>query len=334
MTNPILPFLDPEYKEKRAREKARLRKDAAYVGALSIALTLVMQYAYSFIVKILIAFGVFSPECVGRPFLGLDNTSFLLFYSFVYAFSLLLPAVTVSFLYDKKFSPFSPSRPVPFFFALLLIVGAVGMCMFANIINSYISDFFREVGATVPPSPKLMVNTSLSFALNLFSIAVLPALLEEMIWRGYILRVLRAHGDGFAVVISALLFGLMHGNLRQIPFAFIVGLCLGFLYVCTNNIWIPVIVHFLNNGISVVMEYVSFSLSETALSWLYVYVIYGLITVGLLAVLILLLCARKRLRMEKTTSTLGILGRYRALFTAPLFASAVLLYFVFVFLGM
>lgn len=334
MTNPIFPFFDPEYKEKRAREKARIRKDASYVGALSIAVTLVMQYAYSILVKLLISFGFFSYESVSQPFLGLNNTSFLLFYASVYAFSLLLPAVTVSFLYDKKYVPFSPSHPIPFFFAFLLILSAVGMCMFSNIINAFVSTFFREIGANVPESPQLMVNTPLSFILNLFTIAVLPALLEEMIWRGYILRSFRAYGDGFAVVVSALLFGLMHGNLRQIPFAFIVGLCLGFLYVCTNNIWIPIVVHFLNNGISVTMEYVSFSLSDDAVSWFYAYVIYGLMALGLLSALLLLLCYRGRLRLNRPPSVLGTMGRYRALFAAPLFAAAVLLYFAFVILGM
>ena len=234
----------------------------------------------------------------------------------------------------KKFFPISPSRPVPFFFAVLLIVGSVGVCMFANIVNSYISDFFREVGATVPASPKLMVNTPFSFALNLFTIAVLPALLEEMIWRGYILRSLRSYGDGFAVVISAMLFGLMHGNLRQIPFAFIVGLCLGFLYVCTNNIWIPIVVHFLNNGISVMMEYTSFFLPQDAISMFYIYVIYGLLIMGLLAVLLLLICYRKEMQMKRTLSPLGTMGRYRVLFTTPLFAASLFLYFVLVFLGM
>lgn len=334
MSNPIFPFFDPDFKEKRERAKVRLRKDASYIGALSIALTLVMQYAYSFIVKLLIFFGVLSYESVGKTFLGLDNTTYLMLYSLVYIISLLWPALTVSFLYDKKFFPISPSRPVSFFFAVLLIVGSVGVCMFANIVNSYISDFFREVGATVPASPKLMVNTPFSFALNLFTIAVLPALLEEMIWRGYILRSLRAYGDGFAVVISAMLFGLMHGNLRQIPFAFIVGLCLGFLYVCTNNIWIPIVVHFLNNGISVMMEYTSFFLPQDAISMFYVYVIYGLLITGLLAVLLLLICYRKEMQMKRTLSPLGTMGRYRVLFTTPLFAASLFLYFVLVFLGM
>ena len=91
-------------------EKNRLRNDAAYVGGLSIALTLVMQYAYSFFVKVLMSFGVLNSESLTKDFLGMDNTVFLLFYSFVYIFSLLVPAVVVSFLSNKRFVQFSPAK--------------------------------------------------------------------------------------------------------------------------------------------------------------------------------------------------------------------------------
>lgn len=324
------PF-DAELKAKQNREKARLRNDATYVGAISVALTLVTQYAYAFIVKILMTFGVLS----GNPYYTLDNTRFLLFYSAVWAFSFLLPSLMVSHIYGRKFVPFSPARPVPFFFAVLLIFAAVGLCMLSNIINAFVSAFLREMGANVPAPTVMMVNTPTSFVLNLFTIAVLPALLEEMVWRGYILRSLRAYGDGFAVVVSALLFSLMHGNLRQIPFAFIVGLFLGYLYVQTNNIWIPILVHFINNSISTVMEYLSFFCSPEFISWLTVYVIYGgLILLGLLSVLILLLAYRDKMKLRKNGSGLSVVGRYRALFTTPMFVSAVLLYIVLLILGM
>ena len=48
--------------------------------------------------------------------------------------------------------------------------------------------------------------------LNLVSTAVLPALVEEMVFRGYILGALRPQGDGLAIVFSAVFFGLLHGK--------------------------------------------------------------------------------------------------------------------------
>ena len=74
------------FSESVAIEKNRLRSDAAYVGGLSIALTLVMQYAYSFFVKILMSFGILNVESLSKNFLGMNNTAFLIFYAFVYIF--------------------------------------------------------------------------------------------------------------------------------------------------------------------------------------------------------------------------------------------------------
>ena len=315
-------------------EKQRLRNDAAYVGGLSITLTLVMQYAYSFFVKILMSFGVLNAESLTKNFLGMNNTAFLIFYSFVYIFSLLVPAVIVSFLFNKRFVPFSPAKPVSFGFAFWSVIGAVGMCMFSNILNSLIQSLFYQMGADIPEAPQLMVNTPTSLIINLFTIAILPALLEEMIYRGYILRTLRSYGDGFAVLISALLFSLMHGNLRQIPFAFIVGLFLGFLYVQTNNIWIPIVVHFINNGISVVMEYLSFSLSDGGVVSLYAITTYGLIALGLIATLVLLLAYRDKLHLPAHQSSMGFWRRMGVLFSSPLFLTSVAMYLIFLYMGM
>jgi len=100
-----------------------------------------------------------------------------------------------------------------------------------------------------------MDTTVLSLVLNLVSTAVLPALVEEMVFRGYILGALRPQGDGLAIVFSAVFFGLLHGNLLQIPFAFILGLIFGYLTVQTGSIWPAVLLHFLNNAFSVVLQY-------------------------------------------------------------------------------
>ena len=173
-----------------------------------------------------------------------------------------------------------------------------------------------------------MVETPTSLALNLFTVAVLHALLEEMIYRGYILRTLRPYGNLFAVVVSSILFSLMHGNLRQIPFALMVGLVLGLLYVSTNNIWLPIAVHFANNAISVLMEYFAFSLPNEYQSFFYVLVIYGLIAIGILAAIILLAGYLKKLHFRRVGTSLTIFGRWWTLLSTPLFITSLLMYVI------
>ena len=75
--------------------------------------------------------------------------------------------------------------------------------------------------------------------------ALIPALVEELVFRGWILGSLRPFGERRALLLSALIFGLMHMNLTQAPFAFMLGLLFGFLYLRTGRLWPGMAVHFL-----------------------------------------------------------------------------------------
>lgn len=76
--------------------------------------------------------------------------------------------------------------------------------------------------------------------------SILAPVSEELIFRGYILRALRPYGKRFAIFGSALLFGLFHGNLLQAPYAFLVGLVLGYVTVEYSIRW-AVAIHMFNN---------------------------------------------------------------------------------------
>ena len=156
--------------------------------------------------------------------------------------------------------------------------------------------------------------------------AVLPALLEELVFRGYVLRTLRVYGDWFAVMVSSLLFGLMHGNISQIPFAIIVGLALGWLYVMTDNIWVPVAVHFANNAFSLVQQYCSMGMGDNARGILSVFSIMSLITIGLISLGFLIARRSKLFRRLPRRGTLGAFGKIGTLVTSPLFLLGIALF--------
>ena len=69
---------------------------------------------------------------------------------------------------------------------------------------------------------------------------------EEILFRGLVLRSLQPYGKRFAIVISSLLFGLFHGNLMQAPFAFVVGLVMGYVAMEYHIGW-AVALHLINN---------------------------------------------------------------------------------------
>ena len=91
--------------------------------------------------------------------------------------------------------------------------------------------------------------------LNLFVTAVLPAVCEETAHRGMLLKCLAPLGKKSAIIISALLFGLLHMNIEQFFYATLIGLLLGYLATVTETIYPAMIIHFMNNAISVFMGY-------------------------------------------------------------------------------
>ncbi len=98
---------------------------------------------------------------------------------------------------------------------------------------------------------QLNVNYTSSFAtkiLFVLTIAMIPAIFEELFFRKGLISLLEKHGKVFAVLLSALLFGAIHMNLGQFLFAFIIGLIMGIIYAYTKDIKLTILIHFLNNG--------------------------------------------------------------------------------------
>ena len=94
----------------------------------------------------------------------------------------------------------------------------------------------------------------LPLLLNLFTYALLPALVEETVYRGWITAALQPFGERRALLLSAIFFGLAHGNLTQLPFAFFLGLLFGYLFLRTGRLWPGMLLHFLNNALSVLLD--------------------------------------------------------------------------------
>lgn len=172
----------------------------------------------------------------------------------IYVVCLVVPAVAVALIGGYRQNPFASKR-VSGGVLGIGVAGGMAIAIFANVLASWIMSWLMMLGVPEPEMPDMLQPTLISLALNILSTAVLPALVEEMIFRGYILRALRPHGDGPAIVLSAALFALFHGNVLQIPFAFVLGLMLGYLMVQTDSIWPAVLLHFSNNLMSVLLNF-------------------------------------------------------------------------------
>lgn len=120
-----------------------------------------------------------------------------------------------------------------------------------NLVSSIIQELFGITFTTGVEDPKILGAEGIFIAV--LSTAVLPAILEEVVVRGIIMQPLRRFGDKFAIVASALIFGIMHGNMVQIPYTMVAGLFLGYLAIATGSLWPSIILHFVNNFYSVAL---------------------------------------------------------------------------------
>jgi hypothetical protein len=86
-------------------------------------------------------------------------------------------------------------------------------------------------------------------------IGLLAPLAEELVFRGAILRALLQwkRNPWIGIVISALLFALIHMNPVQMPHAFLIGILLGWMYYRTDSIIPGIVYHWVNNTVAYVM---------------------------------------------------------------------------------
>lgn len=103
---------------------------------------------------------------------------------------------------------------------------------------------------------------------NLFFLALVPALAEELLFRGVLQRFLHTwfKKAWITVLVSGLLFSLMHSSVYEFLPIWFAGLILALVYQLTGKLWLSVLLHFLNNGVQVVLLYF-LSKNDAAASW-------------------------------------------------------------------
>lgn len=87
--------------------------------------------------------------------------------------------------------------------------------------------------------------------ISLIQICILAPFMEEFLMRGFLLDgLMQKYGKGIALFVSAFLFALLHFNMVQTLSAFICGIILGLLYICTNSLFCCIMAHSGYNFIS------------------------------------------------------------------------------------
>jgi membrane protease YdiL (CAAX protease family) len=91
---------------------------------------------------------------------------------------------------------------------------------------------------------------------SFLTVAIFAPIFEEWLCRGMVLRgLLTKMKPGWAIVVSALFFAVIHANPWQALNAFMIGLVMGYVYYKTGSLILTMIIHFVNNGTSVILSH-------------------------------------------------------------------------------
>lgn len=233
-----------QYKTKVYKDN--LRKDTNRVG-LAIIISEISTILLSLIISLFVNFSSISDK----------ETSSLIELTesgFISLIALFIPALIIILCYNYNLNRLFPFSKISKSDLFIYIFGGLGVALASNYISTLFGVIFGSVGIDTSIDVTFEATTPLNIIFEFLTIAIIPAIVEEFLFRGVVLGVLKQYSEGLGIFISATLFALMHGNLTQIPFAFPIGLVLGYICVKTNSLLPGIIIHCLNNAFSVFLD--------------------------------------------------------------------------------
>ena len=183
----------------------------------------------------------------------------------------------------------------------LSLVCVFGMSNFVSLFDAVLA----KIGFNGSYALPIPMDNFGYLVLNLILLAVLPAICEELVFRGIIFNGLKPYGNMKAVFLSATLFMLVHSSVEQTVYPFFVGIVLALLMLRTNNIIYPILLHFLNNAIVVVINYISVQSGAVSEFTLSTFNILFAIALAILAVLCIVIVFKIILKNKNKSNSIS-----------------------------
>lgn len=186
---------------------------------------------------------------------GLDKnfTLWLLVCCAALALSCLVPIAFIEKMCD--FHPFLFGEKRWNITGLSLVMHSMLLFIGAAVVNGIILIPLEKAGIVFPQQTLQQTDNIFTLALYFVFTAVVPAVCEELFIRGYVLNMLRPYGTRFAVMASAFIFMIMHTQVQSFLPVLCAGVLLACIYVLTDNIYLSMLLHFINNSYSFIMMY-------------------------------------------------------------------------------
>lgn len=142
-------------------------------------------------------------------------------------------------------------------FILLGAVSCIGMGMFSSIIYALYSSVFTMLRITIPKPDFTFPEQKGYLIIFLIYVCFLGPVLEEIIFRGFILKSMQKYGNLTAILVSSIMFSMFHLNLVQFVNPVLIGIILAFIAIKSESIIPSVIAHMFNNTLTFLVAAVS-----------------------------------------------------------------------------
>ena len=154
----------------------------------------------------------------------------------------------------KEIFPFKKVKPTIVFRMFFL---TIFLYLFLIPINSLVSTFILK---NIPALEKLLdqiptPSNGIELVKSIFFIAVLPAIFEELFFRGFLFKSLEKFGVKSKIILSSLFFTFLHFNPLNFVGPLFIGMVYGYLRHRTDSIFPSMICHFFNNSLAVILSY-------------------------------------------------------------------------------
>lgn len=199
------------------------------------------------------------------------------------------------------------------------VIVAFMMCYGVLIVGNMIGLSITAVIGAVKGDPVSNVLMDVVTSGNLWLTAVYTVILapvfEEILFRKLICGRLVKYGQGIAIVVSGLMFGLFHGNLNQFFYAFFLGMFLGFIYVKTGNIKYSIVIHMMINFLGSVVGVIVLTCAEESTAGM---LISGIYSIGIYAIaitgIVLFIIKRSSMKLNYGEIVIAKKERFKTLF--------------------
>ena len=218
---PSLPPID--YR----RERRRIAVPAFAISFVFLFSTLLQAILVELVL-------MFCPQLV-------DYDWFIWVASMVPMYAVAMPLSLIFFNFEPAQKPTQKSIPFPLLLGLLAICFALTYA--GNYLGQIVNAIIGAITGKQPPNDLQELTMESPFWTNLLFCGILAPVMEEIFYRKMLIDRLRPLGEIPTVLISGILFGLIHGNFNQFFYAAFIGILFGYIYLYTGKIRYTIALH-------------------------------------------------------------------------------------------